>query len=117
MERYKVYSDFLEDVVNEDPDNREFEDVESLKNRFFNLTKEYNKLVFRQKTQFHEIEKEKKSEKESLNGLQNELYSNLRELHQAQKDLEVVSNKTTQVIVTSILISNPFFSLMLRTSR
>ena len=97
MEKYKVYSDFLEDVVNEDNDNKEFEDIESLKNRFFNLTKEYNNLSSKQVTLYNAIEKEKKSEKETMNDLQNQLYANQRTLQQAQKDLEAVSNQSTQV--------------------
>ena len=92
-----MYSDFLEDVVNEDDDNKEFEDIESLKNRFFNLTKEYTKLIGKQITIYNSTEKEKKSEKEIMADLQNQLYSNQRILQQAQKQLEGISSAATQV--------------------
>ena len=92
-----MYSDFLEDVVNEEDDNKEFEDIESLKNRFFNLTKEYTKLISKQITIYNSTEKEKKSEKEIMTDLQNQLYSNQRILQQAQKQLEGISSAATQV--------------------
>ena len=48
LEKYKIYTDFLEDVINDDKDNKEFEDIDSLKNRFENLRKENKKLIAKQ---------------------------------------------------------------------
>lgn len=97
MEGYKVYSDFLEDVVNEDTENQEFDDIDSLKNRFFNLKKEYNNLVTKQMTIYNSIEKEKKNEKEIIGDLQTQLYSHQKILQQSQKQLEGISSQSNQV--------------------
>lgn len=56
MEKYKVYSDFIEDVLK---DNKDFEDFKSLRNRFYNLTKMNKKLMERQVEIYNLIEEEK----------------------------------------------------------
>ena len=68
--------ELLESVVKggNESEEKQFDDIESLKNRFYNLRKEYNKLITRQVDTYKKIEKEKKSEKEILTNLQNELY-------------------------------------------
>lgn len=68
--------ELLESVVKggSESEEKQFDDIESLKNRFYNLTKEYNKLTTRQLEIYQKIEKEKKIEKNTLADLQNELY-------------------------------------------
>jgi hypothetical protein len=50
-------------------------------------------------TIYNQIEKAKKSEKETMLDLQNQLYANQRILQLAQKDLEIASNLSTQVLL------------------
>lgn len=57
LEKYKIYTDFLEDVINDDKDNKEFEDIDSLKNRFTNLRNENKKLIEKQNTINQQISK------------------------------------------------------------
>ena len=49
LSQYQIFSDFLEKVVNdsEEQENREFENIEALKSRFFNLRNENAKLMDR----------------------------------------------------------------------
>ena len=42
-----VFADFLEDVISDKNDNKEFDDIEALKNRFRNLRKENERLMER----------------------------------------------------------------------
>lgn len=74
LSKYQVYSNFLEEVINNDPDNKEFDDIDALKNRFFNLIKENKKLIEKQNSINEQIEQTKKKEKEVMTNLQNQLY-------------------------------------------
>ena len=47
LERHMVFADFLEDVISDKNDNKEFDDIEALKNRFRNLRKENERLMER----------------------------------------------------------------------
>ena len=94
MDRYKIYNDFIEDVLK---DNKDFEDFESLRNRFYNLTKMNKKLIQRQVEIYNYIEEEKRSEKDTLAKLQTELVIHQRILRQSQKDLEIISNQNSKM--------------------
>uniref|UniRef100_A0A7S3JDY4 Uncharacterized protein n=1 Tax=Euplotes harpa TaxID=151035 RepID=A0A7S3JDY4_9SPIT len=97
LERYKIYSDFLDKVVNDDKDNKEFEDIDSLKNRFFNLRKEHKKLVDRQNEINTQITETKANEKIVMSELQNELYKMQKKMQLYQKDLENISNQNSKL--------------------
>ncbi|CDW75696.1 gtp-binding protein [Stylonychia lemnae] len=47
LERHRKFNKFLEDVVNESGDNKEFQDIDDLQNRFKNLKSENQKLMKR----------------------------------------------------------------------
>jgi chromosome segregation ATPase len=47
LERHKKFNKFLEDVVNDSGDNKEFQDIDELQNRFKNLKSENQKLMKR----------------------------------------------------------------------
>jgi hypothetical protein len=47
LERHKKFNKFLEDVVNDSGDNKEFQDIDELQNRFKNLKSENMKLMKR----------------------------------------------------------------------
>ena len=97
LSKYKVYSDFLEEVINDDPDNKEFDDIDALKNRFFNLIKENKKLIEKSREINNQIEMQKKKEKDVMTNLQNQLYKMQRTMQQHQKDLEAISNQNSKL--------------------
>ena len=75
VEEHKKFNDFLEQVVNDkNGDNKEFEDIEALQNRFKNLKSENEKLMKRKQAINREMEEARTQEKVKLNKLQNDLY-------------------------------------------
>lgn len=81
LEKFKIYSDFLEDVVNAEGENKEFEDIESLKNRFYILRKEHDNLTKKQTEINKNIWEIKQEGKKKMDKLQNELYMMQRKMH------------------------------------
>lgn len=81
LEKFKIYSDFLKEVVNADGDNREFEDIESLKNRFYILRKEHDNLTSKQNDINKKIWEIKQEGKKKMDKLQNELYMMQKKMH------------------------------------
>lgn len=47
LERHKEFNTFLESVINDSGDNKEFTDIDELQNRFKNLKSENQKLMKR----------------------------------------------------------------------
>ena len=81
LEKYKIYSDFLEDVVNAEGENKEFSSIEDLKARFYILRKENDNLT----NKHNEINKNiwdiKQGGKKKMEKLQNELYMMQKKMH------------------------------------
>ena len=65
LEKHKIYSNFLEDIVN-DKNEKEFEDIDALQNRFRNLRKENQKLQDRKTQIYSDIEQTKLDERKKL---------------------------------------------------
>jgi hypothetical protein len=86
LEKFKIYSDFLEEVVNADGDNKEFEDIETLKNRFYILRKENDNLTKKQNDINKQIEEIKQDGKKKMDKLQNELYMMQRKMQEYQNN-------------------------------
>lgn len=84
LEKYKKYTEFLEEVVNSDNDNREFQDIESLKDRFKILRKEHENLTNKQNDINKKIWEVKQEGKKKMDSLQNELYVMQRKMHSNQ---------------------------------
>ena len=75
-----VFADFLEDVISDKNDNKEFDDIEALKNRFRNLRKENERLMERKQAIYQEIESTKAQERTTLAEMQAKLYQMQREM-------------------------------------
>jgi len=84
LAKFKKYTDFLEEVVNSDDENREFEDIESLKNRFNILRKEHENLTRKQNEINKKIWEVKQEGKKKMDDLQSELYLMQRKMHSNQ---------------------------------
>ena len=74
LEKHKIFNKFLEEVVSDSGENKEFADIDELQHRFKNLKNENQKLMKRKLEINKEMEEARQKEKNTLNSLQNTLY-------------------------------------------
>ena len=90
LERHKKFNDFLEGVVNDKSDSKEFGQIEDLQTRFINLKSANQKLMEKKQAINKEMEDARAKEVRKVEELKNALYEKQREMHKLQQELEKV---------------------------
>jgi hypothetical protein len=67
LEKHRVFNEFLQQVIEEKDENKEFDDIEALQHRFRNLKNENIKLMNRKNEIYKEMEDARSFEKQKMN--------------------------------------------------
>ena len=98
MNRHKIFTKFLEDVVDDKvEDNKEFEDIDSLKNRFNNLRQENQRLLEQKSKIERDVDETRRLEQERIQELQKDLYEMQTKMQSLQQNLESISSQNIKM--------------------
>lgn len=98
FEKHKIFSHFLDAVVNDHSgENEGFDGIEELQSRFKSLKSENKNLQTKKRDINEQMEEARALEKRRLNDLKETLYNKQREMQAIQGTLEEISAKNSRL--------------------